>query len=139
MDIGEETGNHYFESVSGQGPGGVFAAGAIPEIAAGHQDATPVSRVVQDKGGIRLAVRLETPVLEQVGAEEFLLPGGFFQVARRNDLVGIYVFQRQRHTGALDDVEFLFHSRVRGSVTTPVTAAAAAVSGLASRVREPGP
>ena len=28
---------------------------------------------------------------------------------------------------------------VRGSVITPVTAAAAAVSGLASRVREPGP
>ena len=34
MDVGEKAGNHHPESISGQGPGSVFTAGAVAEVLA---------------------------------------------------------------------------------------------------------
>src|SRR5690606_7003766 len=81
------------------------------------------------------------PVGEQLLAEALLGRGG--QEAAGDDLVGIDV-ARGQHDGARVDfpdgghVDYPF-STSRGSVTRPRMAEAAAVSGLASRVRAPTP
>src|SRR5439155_12249911 len=64
--------------------------------------------------------------------------GGGLQESRGDDLVGIDVVDRQRHHAAFEIGEWL-HSSVLTSVTTPVMALAAAVSGLARKVRPPLP
>src|SRR5688500_3080079 len=69
------------------------------------------------------------------------------QIARGNDLVGIDVHPRDYDVwrfdlsdrGSLGGAHARSVANVRGSVTTPVTAAAAAVRGLASSVRPPLP
>ena len=139
MDIREEAGNHHFESIAGNGPGRMLAAGTGAEVAASDEDFAPVAGVVQDEVRIRRSVRAVPPVTEQVVPEKRLVPRGRLQEAGGNDLVRVHVLERKRDAGALYDVEFLFHSSSLGSVMTPVTAAAAAVSGLARSVREPGP
>ena len=70
-------------------------------------------------------------------------------------MVGVHILERERNAGGCYNVEFLFHFDLLsnclrsdcaktyinslGSVITPVTAAAAATSGEARIVREPGP
>ena len=61
------------------------------------------------------------------------------QIARRNDLVGINVFHPQRHAGRSQLCEGLHQSISRTSTTRPLTAAAAAMIGLISSERLPGP
>ena len=139
MDIGKERRDDHSEAIAGNSPGGMFAAGARAEILAGHQYAARVGRVVEYEVLVHAAVSLVAPVAEKVVAEEALLAGGSLQKSGGDNLVGVHILDGKWHTGAGYDVELLFHNSSRGSVITPVTAAAAAVSGLASMVREPGP
>src|SRR5271157_5798710 len=64
--------------------------------------------------------------------------GSGLQKPRRNNLVRIDVIDRQWRHPAFEISEWL-HSNVLTSVTTPVSALAAAVRGLARKVRPPGP
>ena len=91
-----------------------FVAGSASP--ARDEDLAAVLRIVQDEVRIRRAVRLVTPVAEQVVAEEALVPRGRLQEAGGNDLVRVHVLERERDAGAFYDVEFLFHSSTRGSV-----------------------
>src|SRR5438552_3411017 len=66
---------------------------------------------------------------------------GALEEARGDDLVRVDVVEPEGHAAAGEDAEgihgYLISSRA--SVTRPVTAAAAAVRGLARSVRPPGP
>src|ERR1039458_3190288 len=100
-----------------------------------------VSTLLMGSGIMRLSkflngFRSVTPVVEKLVAEPFL--GSGLQEPRGNDLVGIDVVDGQRNHAALEILERL-HSSVLTSVTTPVKARAAAVSGLARKVRPPAP
>ena len=147
MNIGEEAGNHHSEPVSCDSPCGVLAAGPGAEVLPGHQNLMAAFvrlfaefRPVQHEIRLRSPVILISPVAEQGIPEEFFILGRGLEETGRNNLVGIHILKRKRHAGALYYVEFLFHCiKVLGSVITPVTAAAAAVSGLASIVLAPGP
>ena len=117
----------------------MLARRARAEILACHEDATAVGGVVEHEVLVGRAVSIVAPVAEQVVAKELLLAGGSLEETGRDDLVGIDVLQRKGNAGGCYNVEFLFHSSVRGSVITPVTAAAAATSGEQRMVRLPGP
>ena len=124
----------------------MFAGRAAAEILAGHEDAASVAGVVEYEILLGRPVGIVTPVAEEVVPEELLVPGHRLEKAGGNNLVRVHILQGKRDAGAFYDVKFLFHGKPDdywrkslGSVMTPVTAAAAAVSGLASRVREPGP
>ena len=54
-----------------------------------------------------VALFVVAPVADQVVAES--VAGCGFEEARRDNLVGVDVFKRQRHAGAFYDVDFLFH------------------------------
>ena len=145
MDISEETAYHYSESISCNGPSRMFTAASRTEILPRYQDFTAISRVVQHKFFVQRTIRMVSPVTEQVITKKLLFTGGRFQETCRNNLVSIHVFQRQGYTSTCYDVKFLFHTfhsvymNSLGSVITPVMAAAAAVNGLANKVRAPGP
>src|ERR1700722_16218254 len=85
---------------------------------------------------------MNAPVGEQILPEPFA--AGRAQKARRYDLIGIDVRVGQ-HGRARANLSYRFHLRPqplaisRGSVTRPRTALAAAVSGLAGKVRAPWP
>ena len=96
-------------------------------------------RTVENKIRFRLVFSIESPVPEQHIAKIFFVLCGRLEKAGRDDLVRVHILHLQRHAGAFDNIEFLFHSKSLGSVTQPVTAAAAAVRGLARRVLAPGP
>ena len=143
MYIGKKTRHDNPESIAGNRPRRVFTARAAAEILSCHQNLPAVGGVIQYEVFVRCAVGVVTPIAEQIVAESLFVSR--FQEAGGDDLVGIDILQREGHTCAGDDIEFLFHLslffyiNVLGSVITPVIAAAAAVSGLARRVREPGP
>src|SRR6185503_18893101 len=96
-------------------------------------------RAVQRELGARRSVRGVTPVREQPLAETRARRP--LQEPRGDDLVRVDVVHGQDDGAAGEDAEGLHGYLIssRASVTRPVTAAAAAVSGLARRVRPPGP
>ena len=81
------------------------------------------------------AVRVVAPVGEEALAQA--RARGALQETRGDDLVGVDVVQGKDDGAAGEDAEGLHRYLIssRASVTRPVTAAAAAVRGLASRVR----
>src|SRR5262249_32155843 len=87
-------------------------------------------------GRVQDEVRVLTPVAEEVFVEAFLR--GRFQEARGDDLVGVDVVDRQRDQFGFECGKG-FHRMVLTSVTLPVMAEAAAVSGEARKVRPPWP
>src|SRR5688500_16799511 len=108
----------------------------------GHQDrGSGRIRSIERKVGTRLAVRVQTPISKEIRAEPITLDR--FQKARRNDLVGIHIRGWDYHARRGKRSERLHltgrHERVRTSAMAPVTAVAAAVSGLARNVRPPFP
>ena len=107
VDIGKETAHNDAETVAGNGPGGVFAARPATEVLARHEDGAGISGVVEHKVFLR-AVGVIAPVAEKIVAKARLVGG--FEETRRDDLVGVDVLQWERHTGAVYDVEFLFHN-----------------------------
>ena len=115
----------------------MLATGTRSKVLADNEDATAIGRVIKDEILNHGAIRTIAPITKEILAKAFLV-GGLEETGRYN-LVGIHVLYRQRNTSGCNDVEFLFHNNVRGSVITPVTAAAAATSGEQRRVRAPGP
>ena len=93
-------------------------------------------RLVQDEIRLRIALRIIAPVVEQLLVQPCL------EVVFRNRAGMIWsvsmLIHGQRHHPAFETGERL-HSSVLTSVTTPVMALAAAVSGLARNVRPPLP
>ena len=109
VDVRKEAADHHAEAVARNGPGGVFATAARPEILACHEDLPAVLGIVQHKIRIERPVRTVTPVAEEVVAKELLIAGRSLEEAGGNDLVGVYVLQRQGDAGGCQYVEFLFH------------------------------
>ena len=107
VDIGKETAHDDAETVASNGPGGVFAARPATEVLACHENGARISGVVEHKVFLR-AVGVIAPVAEKIVAKARLVGG--FEETRRDDLVGVDVLQRERHAGAVYDVEFLFHN-----------------------------
>ena len=107
VDVGKETAHNDAETIAGNGPGGVFAARPATEVLARHEDGARISGVVEHKVFLR-AVGVIAPVAEKIVAKARLVGG--FEETRRDDLIGVDVLQRERHTGAIYDVEFLFHN-----------------------------
>ncbi len=110
-----------------------------PKLRSGHQHlATGGRRLIQDEVGLGSPVRARN-----ASREKQLLPkpdpGGRGEKARRDDLVGVDVAGGQYHRARLDGGDLFHYSSSRGSVTRPRMALAAAVSGLASKVRAPAP
>lgn len=180
-NVGEKTRYHRTETGTGDGPGGMFAAGAASEITSAHEYPPFETGIVHRKSGSETAILVITPVTEQVFTEALARSG--FKKTRRYYLIGIYVFHLYRYCGRSKYCKFLCHiffiKRVApavfftsvficrsagdispaehlskypgkpaffthihcfpGSVTTPLTAAAAATRGPASIVRAPGP
>src|SRR5262245_41666309 len=106
----------------------MLARAAAAEVIAREQDLRVLSaRLVEDEIRIGVALGVVPPVVEELLVETDL--GRRLQEARGDDLVGIDVIDRQRHHAAFEIGE-RGHSIVLTSVTTPVMALAAAVSGL---------
>ena len=146
VNVSKEAGDYRPETVTRYRPGCVLAARSRTEIFPCNQDLVhSLVRCFAEFGSVEderlpyAAVRGKAPVPEEIVPEETLVTGSRLEETGRNNLVSINVFERERHHSALYYIEFLFHNNSLGSVTTPHTAAAAAVSGLASIVREPGP
>src|ERR1035437_6552018 len=136
-NIGEAGRDHRAEAPLGKRPGSVLARTAAAEVVAGQQHLDALRRgPVEHEIGVRIARRVVAPIVEELLVETLL--GGGLQEARRNNLVGIHVVQGQRDHTALEIGEW-DHSSVLTSVTTPMMALAAAVSGLARKVRPPLP
>src|SRR6188474_1356227 len=96
--------------------------------------------LIEREVGLRRAVRVVAPVCECLSAQAFFC--GRSKKARRDDLVRVDIRVRQdsspRGEGA-DRLHGYDLRNSRGSEMRPATAAAAAVSGLASNVRAPLP
>ena len=107
VDIGKETAHNDAETVASNGPGGVFTARPATEVLARHEDGARISGVIEHKVFLR-AVGVIAPVAEKIVAKARLVGG--FEETRRDYLVGVDVLQRERHAGAVYDVEFLFHN-----------------------------
>ena len=90
----------------------MLTAAARAEVLACHEDLSAVGGVIQHKIRVQGSVRTVTPVAEKVVAKELLIADGCFQEAGRDDLVGIYVLQRQGDTSGCQYVEFLFHNPI---------------------------
>src|SRR5687768_1401908 len=123
-----------------QGPRRMLARRAAAEVVAGDENARPaILGFIQHEVGAFAAVLVVAPIVEQVLAEALLRRGR--EEACRNDLIRVDVVVRQ-DDGPRADLSDRFHRQLlssRGSVIAPWTAAAAAVSGLASTVRAPVP
>ena len=102
--------------------------------------ATRVWRV-ERKLRSRPPLLVQPPVGKEMRAEAAAID--CLEKARRNDLVGIHVFSGQHDAARCERSEWLHHlrahERLRTSAIAPVTAVAAAVSGLARNVRPPLP
>src|SRR5260370_22777256 len=94
-------------------------------------------RSVQNEIGLWAALGVVAPIVEQLVAQSFLR--NCFQESRRDDLVGIDVIDCDCDQPAFKWCKSLHCISSLTSVTTPVTAAAAAVRGLARNVRPPLP
>ena len=79
-------------------------AAKIAEVAACDQYAAPVAAVVERERSDLPTLGVVTPVAEEVVAEAFALGG--FEKARRDDLVGIYVFRADGHRPRRESFEF---------------------------------
>ena len=112
MDVGKETADNDPETVTGYRPSRMFATGTATEVLPGHKYLSPINRVIQYKILVHCSVSIVTPVTEQVLAEKALFSCRGFQEACRNNLVGIHILQRKRHTCTCYDIEFLFHSSI---------------------------
>ena len=109
VDICKEAGYDHAESVSGNGPCGVLTAGTGTEVLAGNENFTAVGRVVEYEIFLDVSILVVAPISEKIVTEEFLVSRCGFQKTRRNNLVGVDIFQRKGHTCACYYIEFLFH------------------------------
>src|SRR5208283_444837 len=119
-------------------PGSMLARGSAAEITASHQNLRAARlRPVQNEIRIRRAVFAVAPIGKQMLAQALL--GGRGEEARGNDLVGVDIAGGDDHGFGANALHGLHYISSRGSVILPLTAQAAAVSGLTSRVRAPTP
>src|SRR3990172_6373545 len=133
-DVGDGVAHHRSEAEAEERPGSVLAGGAAAEVLACDQNLGAFCLLaVEDEIGVA------PPVGEEVGPEAFLGGGG--EKARGDDLVGVHVVDGKDHRLRGDAFDRIhgYSIKVRASVIFPVTAAAAAVKGLARIVRPPFP
>ena len=110
VDVGKEAAHDNADAVAGNGPCGMFAAGAGTEILTGNKDgAALIRRVVEHEVGVVGTVGTVTPVEEKVVAEKLLVAGGGLHEAGGDNLVGIDVLQREGYAGGGEGGEGLFH------------------------------
>ena len=137
-NIRERSADHRAESILRQRPGSMLARTAASEVVAGQQNLRGLRLgLVQNEIRLRRSVGVVAPVAEKLIAQSVLR--NRLQESRRNDLIRIDVVERNQHHAALKRREFLHYSNSLTSVTMPVIADAAAVSGLARNVRPPLP
>src|SRR5438067_288883 len=115
----------------------MLARTAAAEIVARQKDLSALAaRRIQDEIRLRIALRVIAPVAEELLIEALHRRG--LEKARRDDLIGVDIIDRQRNEARFERSEWL-HRMVLTSVTTPVMALAAAVMGEARKVRPPLP
>lgn len=143
-NFGKALANHSGNAPAAQGLGGMFAAGAAAEIAVDHQNPGPLMLgAIKGMASPRCSPVIGKDVVAQPGkADAFQEPG--WNDAIRVDVMALegdrpalrHGDRRRRHgsTGAVA-ASFGAPSMVRTSVTTPLTAAAATMAGLISKVR----
>src|SRR5262245_5061737 len=141
-DVGDRSGDDGSETEVQERPWRVLARGAASEIVAGDEDAVRGEiDTVEQSVGAWSAVGVMAPIIEDLAAEAFARGGG--GEARRDDLVGVDARLRQHDGAGSERGEGLAHEAaswtLRGSLSTPATAVAAAVAGLARMVRAPLP
>src|SRR5450631_1656922 len=137
-DVGNLGADDGAKSVVQERPGRMLARGAAAEVAARYQHAAVARRRgVQHEVRIRHTVRPIAPIGEQLLAQPFL--GGRRQETSRDDLIGVHVAGRYDDGAGAHTLQGFHHMSSLGSVILPRTALAAAVSGLASKVRAPTP
>src|SRR6266581_638533 len=140
-DRGERRADHGAEAEIVERPRSVLARRAAAEVVPRHQNLRRGGlRPVEHEVRARRAVLRVAPVGEQMPAQP-RLPGDL-QEARRNDDVRVDVVDRQDDVARRDGADWLHaHSGIisRASAIRPATALAAAVSGLARKVRPPAP
>src|SRR5690606_30664400 len=122
-------------------PRRMLARGAAAEVAAAHEHLrAPRLRPLQNEVGLLLAFGVVAPIGEQMPSQPLARGGG--EEPRGDDLIRVDVVVRQ-HDGPRPDLLDRLHGahlrNSRGSATAPLTADAAAVSGLARIVRAPVP
>src|SRR5262249_18837646 len=137
-DVCKRRADHRAKAEPQQRPGRMLARAAAAKIVSRYQNAGPVrARLVQNKLRLRIPARVIAPVAKQALAQTTLV--GDLQEPRRNDLVRVDIINRQRDETGREGSNGIHDSNVLTSVTTPVNALAAAVSGLARKVRPPLP
>ena len=107
MNIGKETWYHYTETITGNCPGCMLAAGTRTEILSGYQNLTAISRIIQYKWFDLISLFVITPVAKQIFSKPLLRRR--FQKTCRYNLVWIYILQWQRYTCTCQYIEFCFH------------------------------
>ena len=139
-DVGEARPDHGAEALVHEGPHRVLARRSAAEVASGDEHGRARGlRAIERELRTRRSVGVVAAIGEEALAEA--AARGALQEARGDDLVGVDVVHGKDDGAAGEDAEGLHRYLIssRASVTRPVTAAAAAVRGLASRVRPPGP
>ena len=107
MYIRKETAYDNSETISRNRPRSMLTTRTTTEVLARHQDFTAIRRVVEHKITL-CAVGVIAPVAEKIFPKTLLIR--CLQKAGGDDLVGVHIFQRKWHTGAMDNVKLLFHS-----------------------------
>ena len=91
VNIGKEARYYHTETISGNRPGCVFAAGTRTKVLSCHQYLSAIRRIVQHEILIQRTVGIITPVTKQVITEKLLFTSRCFQKTCRNNLVSIYI------------------------------------------------
>src|SRR3990170_4253237 len=130
------------DAPGGQRPGSMFARRSAAEVVPRDEDAPALYLApVQHEVGVRLTVVGEAPVGEERLGEAPAV--GRLEEPGRDDLVRVHVLGGERDDAARERLERLAHDAAfiaeRGSLMTPLSAEAAAVSGEARNVRPPLP
>jgi hypothetical protein len=143
-DIGERGTDHRPDPKPRERPRSMFAGRAASEIVPGQENpGFPVVALVEYEIRPRSPVVRVPPVGEEIFGKTALVR--HLQESRRDDLVRVNIVHEERNDTGRECRHFLHQwsssccAIVRGSVSVPVTALAAAVSGEARNVLPPFP
>src|SRR5438445_1971966 len=109
-DIGEAGADDGAEAEVEQCPWRVLARRAAAKVVAGDEDrCINRDRRIKGKVNTRLSALIDSPVSEEMRAQSAALDR--LEKARRNDLIGVYVFGRQHDAGRRERREWLHRCR----------------------------
>ena len=137
-DFGKALANHSCDAPASQCLGGMFTAGSAAKIAVDNQNPGPlVLRAIQGMSPPRCCAVISEGMIAQPREADA------FQESSRDNAIRVNVmalkgYRLPFHSGdgcRCHSLPLVLPSRVRTSVTTPLTAAAATIAGLINKVR----